>query len=763
MIQYCASEPIYKDRPIAWIRFGFDRKIDNMLNTLEKTFALAVLAITICVIGGCGSQVVEGPPTARIENVIDAHYGTKVDDPYRYMENLNDPEVRRWIKGQARYAAQTLSSLPGRDAMLARLVELDSGKAHDVSRLARLEDGTVFYKKMSPGDNISKLYVRFSADTSGKLKKVKHVEKLLVDPEKMPLSDNQHYSIGRYTPSPDGKFVVYGLARGGSEETVLHVMNVQTGKNLPDTIDRIETAYNSPVWSADGGGFFYSRRRKLPSGAPATEIYKKTKICFHKLGDQAGEDKEIMGYGLSKLVSLGPADFPSISIPAGSDFAVAKIKHGDSNELTIYAAPVKSLLGANIPWVKVCDIEDEVTRFAVRANSIFLKTAKDAPRFKVVKTSLDNPDVKKAQVLIPASSNVVEHVEAAKDALYVVMNDGGVSSIVRLEYKKDAAPKTLKLPDNRGGYIVSATPRLTGVLVSTSSWTKGSLIYSFDPASGKFTDSGLLPKGKFDDLPGFTSSEMKVKSHDGVMVPLSVIHKRGLKLDGKNPTLLSGYGAYGFSSHVRFKPLNIAWMERGGVIAIAHVRGGGAYGKEWHHAGRMLTKPNTWKDFIACAEHLIEKGYTSKNRLAGSGGSAGGILVGRAITDRPDLFAAAIISVGLLDAIRAETTPNGVPNITEFGTVTNEDGFRGLHAMSAYHHVRDGIAYPAVLLTHGANDSRVAPWMSAKMTARLQAATTSDRPVLFRVQYDAGHGIGSTKKQKLQLTADKWSFLLSQF
>jgi prolyl oligopeptidase len=217
------------------------------------------------------------------------------------------------------------------------------------------------------------------------------------------------------------------------------------------------------------------------------------------------------------------------------------------------------------------------------------------------------------------------------------------------------------------------------------------------------------------------------------------------------------------ASGVFFNPLRIAWLEKGGVIAVAHVRGGGAYGKEWHLAGQKTTKPNTWKDFITCAEYLISEGYTSKELIAGQGGSAGGILIGRAITERPDLFAAAIINVGDLDAIRMETTTNGVPNIQEFGTVTIEEEFHALLAMSSYHHVVDGEKYPAVLLTHGMNDPRVDPWMSAKMTARLQAASASGKPILFRVDYSAGHGIGSTRNQYLQQTADQMAFLLWQF
>jgi prolyl oligopeptidase len=278
-----------------------------------------------------------------------------------------------------------------------------------------------------------------------------------------------------------------------------------------------------------------------------------------------------------------------------------------------------------------------------------------------------------------------------------------------------------------------------------------------------YTNTGLMPSGKFDNLDGFSSKEVKVKSHDGVMVPLSIIFKRDIQLNGKNPTLVKGYGAYGMVYPVYFNPLNIAWLEKGGVIAVAHVRGGGEYGQEWHHAGQKVTKPNTWKDFIASAEYLISEGYTSKDLIAGQGGSAGGILIGRAITERPDLFAAAIINVGDLDALRAETTTNGVPNIQEFGTVTKEEEFHALLEMSSYHHVVDGTKYPAVLLTHGINDPRVDPWMSGKMAARLQAASTSGKPVLFRVNYSAGHGAGPSRDQYLQVTADEMSFLLWQF
>jgi prolyl oligopeptidase len=275
-------------------------------------------------------------------------------------------------------------------------------------------------------------------------------------------------------------------------------------------------------------------------------------------------------------------------------------------------------------------------------------------------------------------------------------------------------------------------------------------------------DTHLMAPGKHGDPADLVSVEVKAPSHDGVMVPLSIVYRKGTELDGSHPLLLDGYGSYGITSDPNLDPQRLAWFEQGGIYAVGHIRGGGEYGEDWHLAGKKLTKPNTWKDFIACGEYLIQHKYTSSSRLSIMGGSAGGITVGRSITERPDLFAVAIDSVPMSDAVRVEFSPNGPPNIPEFGTVKEEDGFKALYEMSPYHHVKDGTKYPAVMLTSGINDPRVSTWEPAKLTARLQAATSSGKPILFRVDYDAGHGIGSTKTQRESLLADVFSFILWQ-
>lgn len=696
------------------------------------------------------------PPVAPVRDVVDVHFGTAVHDPYRYMENLKDPEVQSWIKAQGDFARATLDSIPGRDALLARIIELDEAAPFRISGIRRRPDGSMYFSKQLSTENVSKFYHRAAGSAD---------DRLLIDPEQF-RQGKRHATLQEVSVSPDDKYVVFGTALAGSEETVLRVMEIGTGSILPESIDRIETAYTSPQWLPDSSGFVYVRRQALAAGAPATDGYKLTRAYLHKLHDDVSNDREVFGKEIAPAVGMSDEDFPSIDITIGSQFVIGKVTHGDSGQMSLYSAALSQLESGKLDWKQICTRTDAVSGYAVHGEWIYLLTSKDAPRYRVVRTKLSNPTFAAAQTVIPAGVRVVQGLSGAKDALYVTVMDGGLNRVLRVEYGGESEPKPLTPPGAEEATSVSvssASDDVDGVILGTSAWTRAGERFAYDPSKHTYTKLQLEPRGKFDDPDGIEAHRVMVKSHDGVMVPLSIIHKKGIKLDGSHPTLISGYGAYGSTSPPHYFAQGLAWVERGGVFATAHVRGGGEFGKEWHLAGQKLTKRNTWKDFIACAQWLCDNGYTSPAKLAGQGGSAGGILIGRAITERPDLFAAAIISVGCTDGVRFETTMNGVPNIQEFGTVAKEDEFRALLEMSAYAHVVDGTKYPAVLLVHGINDPRVDPWMSAKMTARLQAATSSGKPVLFRVDYQAGHGIGSTRKQRQELTADQWSFLLWQF
>ena len=472
----------------------------------------------------------------------------------------------------------------------------------------------------------------------------------------------------------------------------------------------------------------------------------------------------MFGYGVVPSIDVDPNLSAHISISPGSKYAIGLVKPGVSPNSNYYIEPVEAVGTSNSAWRKFADLSDKVKDVAVEGDDLYLLTFKDASRYKILRTDARHPDLSSAEVVVPSTEVVVQDMSAAQDALYVQVLDGGINRILQVPYGPKPKAENLALPLDGSISLMGSDPRVPGTLLGLTSWRRGGRYYAYDPNSNQVTETHLQLAGPFDDPSDLVSMEVKAKSYDGTLVPLSIVHKKGVKLDGSNPTLLGGYGAYGIVTYSPgFDPTQIAWYERGGIIATCGVRGGGEYGEDWHLAGKGPTKPNTWRDFIACAEYLVDKKYTSPAHLAGKGASAGGILIGRAITERPDLFAAAVIVSGVLDALRNETTSNGVGNIPEFGSTKTKAGFKALYAMSSYHHVKDRTPYPAVLLTVGMNDPRVDPWESAKMTARLQAATSSGKPVLLYVHYATGHGrIGATEQQIQESMADQWSFLLWQ-
>jgi prolyl oligopeptidase len=687
-------------------------------------------------------------PKTPVRAVIDNYFGTNVVDPYRWLENTSDPEVIAWMKAQNDYTRAVLARIPGRDELLARIKSLDNA-GNTVSAL-QVWGGHYFYYKTEPGSDNRKLFTRDTLSSP---------ERLLVDTEKMTTADGKHYSIDYFQPSLDCVYVAYGISLGGSEESVLHVLQTSTGQVLPDSIDRAEFA--SPSWLPDGKSFFYTREQKLAADAPPTAKYQKLKVYRHTLGGNPDTEPLVFGFGANPSVNVDENDFTIVTYsPGAPDFMLGLVIHGVKRELDIYAVPFDANLSAKTVWKKVADQTDEVTGFDVHAGEIYLLSHKNASRFKVLRTSLSAPDLAHATVAVPASEVVVTGISAAGDALYIQDLDGGIGRLRRLPYGNGSI-EPIKLPFYGAIQSLVTSPTESGAWLELTSWTKSPLWYSLDAKTEKLTDTALVSPSPV-DYSQIESEEVKAKSADGTMVPLSIIHKRGLVLDGSHPAWLAGYGAYGINYDPYFDPTMPVFLEHGGVFAVAHVRGGGEYGEDWHLAGQKLTKQHTIDDFLAGGEYLIEHKYTSAAHLAGEGTSAGGITIGRAITERPEMFGAALIRVGDTNALRAETQASGPANIPEFGTTTEPDGFKALFGMDAYQHVKANTPYPAVLLTTGVNDPRVAPWEAAKMTARLQASTSSGKPILLRVDYDAGHGIGSTKSQRDAEFADDVAFLFWQ-
>lgn len=702
-----------------------------------------------------GPSLPTPPPPAPVRVVVDDYYGNKIEDPYRYMEDLKSTEVQGWLKAQNDYTRTVLARIPGREALLKRIKELDESAAARVYDIRRLPGDRYFYQKRLATEEMGKIYTR--SGLSG-------AETLLADPVKLTSAGTPSHVINYYSPSLDGSYVAYGESPGGSEDAVIHIVDVRTGRESGETIDR--GWFGFPLWLPDNRSFLHNRMQKMLPGMPATERELKSKVYLHVVGTDPEKDPAVFGYDVSPDVKLVPTDSPfAWFTPASPKYIFGVINHGVQPEITAYVAPLPPPGSTSFQWRKLFDVDAAVTNFDVHGDDLYVITHKDALRYKIVRTSISSPDLSHATVVVPETEAVVRNLVTAGDALYVQTLDGGLGKVARVPFSGPArgTAQPIALPLQGQVWFDAVDPRVDGVLLGMTTWTKASSDYAYDPRTNRVTETTLVPHGPFDSPADIVSEEVKVSSYDGTLVPLSIVHRRDMKLDGSNPTLLEGYGAYGISLDPWFDPPLLAWIERGGILAVAHVRGGGEYGEGWHLAGKLLTKHNTWRDFIASAQYLVDNKYTSPSRLAGEGGSAGGITIGRAITDRPDLFGAALDDVGISDALRVESSPNGPPNTPEFGSTTTPDGYKALYEMSTYHHIKDGTAYPAVMVITGINDPRVTPWEPAKLTARLQSATSSGKPVLLRVDYEAGHGWGSTKSQQELLNADKWSFLLWQF
>ena len=697
-----------------------------------------------------GAAFAQGQPVAPVRPVTTDYFGTPVVDDYRYMEDLGDPQVRAWMKAQAEYTRGKLDAIPARKPLLGRIHALLNAGVRRGGFVRRGD--RYFYEMFEPGAQQSKLAYRDG---------LKGEEHVLLDPGALGKGTDTHYALDYFSPSWDGKLLAYGLSAGGSEKSVLHVMDVKTGTVQAEAIDRTSDSLVS--WRPDNRSFFYLRYVEPVPGMPADQTMYNARTYLHMVGTKTdgNGDAVVFGRGVSAKLDVPEGQGTYVIVSPDSPYAVAVANHNmDDNPSTVYVAPLSQVTGGDTPWKKIADVADGVTQFHLHGQTLYLMSQKGAPRFRLLALPLARPDLKSATIVIPEASGVLTDVRLAQDGLYTRVRDGAVSHVHRVSFDgKESRPVPTLLEGNVDAAVTD--PRQPGALFGVRSWLQATRTIAYDPATGRSVDTGLSPPSSI-DTSQFEAEELFATSYDGTRIPVSVIHRKGMALDGSHPTILEGYGSYGISLEPYFSSTGIAWLERGGVFAIAHVRGGGEYGEGWHMGGFQRTKLNTVLDFIACGQFLVDQHYTSPARLAGEGGSAGGVTVGGALTWRPDLFGVILDLVGMSDSLRMETEPNGPPNVVEFGSTSTEDGFHGLYAMSAYAHVRDGVAYPAVLFSTGANDPRVAPWQMAKMAARVQAATSSKRPVLLRIDYDAGHGIGSDNSQYENELADLWSFSLWQ-
>lgn len=594
------------------------------------------------------------------------------------------------------------------------------------------------------GANVTKLFVR----EGGR-------ERLLFDPETLKDASGTHSSMDYWVVAPGGRHVAIGASAAGSENSTIRVLDTSTGRMLPETIDRAQ--YASPSWLPDSSGFFYMRGRE---GAKlGTPDYYADRIGYlHKLNTSAEADRKIIDRASAGAIPMTPYDFPIVVTTPGSDIAALLLVQGVRRELVIYTAPVADVAAGRAVWRKATSADDRVTNLTLKGRDLYLLSEKDAPLGRILKVNATAPDLARATVALPEGKLALENVFATGDGIYVQVMDGGNQRFVRLG---DGGRATdVAMPFNAGVYGVSASPDQLGFYTRMAGWLNASGIWRYDPATGTLTDTGLSPKPPL-DLSAYGATSTFATARDGTKVPVTIIARKDYKRDGSAPLLADAYGSYQISSSPAFNVRGVAFLERGGIIATVGVRGGGEYGRPWHEAGKKTNKPNTWRDLIDASEFLIKEGWTSKDRLAILGGSAGGITVGRALTERPDLFAMVVSAVGISNPVRGEAEQNNAPNIPEFGSAKLESDFPAVLAMDSYMAVKDGTRYPKVILTTGMTDPRVAPWHAGKMAARLQSATASEEPVLLRVDFNAGHGQGSTRTQRDEEQADVAAALLA--
>lgn len=691
------------------------------------------------------SQEVPKPEKLKPEKVTDTYYGMEVEDDYRYVEDLQDPKVLNWMKANAKYARSILDEIPGRADMLKGMKEMDARRAAGISQVTITEDDTYYYLKQRPEDETGKLFYRKGYDGE---------EKLLLDPEKYKSDSGQNYIINAVVPNEDGDEIAVRLAPNGSETWEVIFLK-QDGKKSGETLN----LSTGPIFWIGEDKISYNQLGSADVSDISRQLNMKSYI--HKLGTDQKEDK----------VGFSNSTNPELNI---QEQEIPFIIYDDVNK-NIYGMAVtvdKSLrifkpASNDLPskWTEIVKKSDMINDLAApNEDYLYLMSFKNAPNFKILRLDAENPDLSKAEVAVPEpEEGPITQMYATEDGLYYSTIKNGIESKLYFLGNDAKEPKELKLPFAAGSLSISGKNPESGELwVSLSGWTNPTKRYRYDLKNDKFISEPLSSEVEYPELKDLEVKEIEIPSYDGTMVPVSIVSKKGIKMDGSNPTAIYGYGSYGAITGPFFSPVILSYTNYGGIFVVPHVRGGGELGDAWHRAGQKENKPNTWKDAIATAKYLIDKGYTNPKKLSIMGGSAGGIFVGRSVTERPDLFVAAAPIVGEMNTVRSEETPNGPVNAPEFGTVKDEAEFKALLEMDSYHALKKGVDYPAMLITAGMNDPRVIAWQPAKFAAKAQEYNTSDDPILFLTDFESGHGIGDDKTKQMERFADIFSFFYWQ-
>ena len=674
-------------------------------------------------------------PVARKSDQVDDYHGTKVADPYRWLEDLDSPETKAWVEAENKLTFDYLNQIPERSWIKSRLTELWN---YERFGTPFKEGGRYFYTKNSGLQNQSVLYTVDSLESQ---------PRALLDPNT--LSTDGTVALSGLRISHNGKLMAYGLAASGSDWTEWHVRDVDTGNDLPDTIKWVK--FSGAAWTIDAKGFFYSRYEEPTSGNKLAAVNEYQKFYYHRLGTRQSDDVLVYSSNDEKQKRWTYRGF----VTDDGRYLILNLSPGASSENRVY---YKDLQANNAPLVKLLDESGIAYRFIDNDGPVFwFSTDKDTPHKKVIAIDTRAPEQKNWKVVIPEAKETLNGVNVVGDK-FVASYLKDAHSLVKVYDLQGHFVREVELPGIGSASGFDGKRGDNETFYSFTSYTTPTTIYHYDVASGKST---IFRQPKV----AFNPNDYEVKqvfytSKDGTRVPMFITHKKGLKLDGNNPTLLYAYGGFDISELPGFSVANLAWLEMGGVYAVANLRGGGEYGKEWHEAGMKSKKQNVFDDFIAAAEWLIKNKYTSTPRLAITGGSNGGLLVGAVLTERPELFGAALPAVGVMDMLRFPKFTIGAAWMTEYGSPDNPEDFKAIYAYSPLHNIKQGASYPPTLITTADHDDRVWPGHSFKFTATMQAAQAGPAPILIRIETKAGHGAGRPISKTIEEVTDRYGFLV---
>lgn len=676
----------------------------------------------------------------------DTLYGKIIDDPYRFMEDVTDTTVLKWYKDQSKYAHSILSRIKGRNSVVALQDSFNNNNDVKISYLNITDNDKYFYVKTNHNTN-GKLFFRngFVGE-----------EILLFNPEDY----KDGYTINYVQPNWDGTIVVIGMTKNDSEIGEIKIIDVLSKELFTETI--------SNCWpSALGGVRWLDNKRFTYEYIPITDKASKDFLLNietkqHIVGEDSTKDKVIFSKKNNPEITIKKEEFPEVGPKDKNRKYVFANVSGASYYADYYYSYYEQLNSGKIAWTPLYSRNDLIKRFYVAGDSMVFLTSKDAENFKICKTSIKKTNYQTSQILVKEDpSAVITDFALTSNGLFFVKTKNGVDS--KLFKLMGTQIAEIPLPKKAGSINLSSKgSKYPDLWVKITGWTSQSDTYKYEDKNGKFIPHKLYPGAGYKEyLKDIVVEEIEV-SNNGVNVPLSIIYKKGTKLDGSSRAFMRAYGAFGYSMEPALNYYLLHWVNQGGIYAEAHVRGGGEKGNEWYLGGYKDTKDNSWNDLIACSEYLIEKKYTAPKKLVISSGSGGGVVIGNAIVERPELFEAAVVRVGVFNTLRSEFGPNGKNLSREFGTVNDSLEFQALLKMDSYNKIKSGTKYPAVYLTAGLNDSRVAVWQPGKFAARLQETSNSGNPTLLSVNFSGGHGFDASTETTENEIADIISFALWQ-